>query len=240
MDVCCQRIPAGKRRMKKHSPLPLTIPAFGNPNAPPDSVSYAVYIRDMASASLHSHESDRKGLETYTGILREKKLYELLQDEHGRFFRSWTEFCLAKQPYGLERSADDIAALLTEAKDAKTIAEQAEPLKEHGTNQHTEGSGGNGVTSSVTPRGNSAAYRTARIARDAPAVLERMKAGEFSTVAEAERAAGLKIIEDRRIWLSANPEEAAEQLIKKFSHAYLTALVQTLRVKLTEGGKEAA
>ena len=41
----------------------------------------------------------------------------------------------------------------------------------------------------------------ARRARDAPEVFERMKAGEFCSVAEAERAAGVKVVSDRRVWL---------------------------------------
>jgi hypothetical protein len=47
--------------------------------------------------------------------------------------------------------------------------------------------------------GNGKEYRTAKLARDAPEVVERMKAGEFRSVAEAERAAGLTVVSDRQL-----------------------------------------
>jgi len=43
---------------------------------------------------------------------------------------------------------------------------------------------------SDTGRGTSATYRIAKLKRDHPDVAERLEAGEFKNVAEAERAAG--------------------------------------------------
>jgi len=60
--------------------------------------------------------------------------------------------------------------------------------------------------------GNRSDYLVARIARDRPDILERMKAGEFASVREAAREAG--IIKDVslvnqviRLWEKATPEE---------------------------------
>src|SRR5215468_9438523 len=60
--------------------------------------------------------------------------------------------------------------------------------------------------------GNRSDYLVARIARDRPDILRRMKAGEFASVREAAREAG--IIKDVsvvnqvvRMWEKATPEE---------------------------------
>jgi hypothetical protein len=75
-------------------------------------------------------------------------------------FRSWTEFCLAKRPYGLERSALDIAALVQEAKDPKAAAEKAKPLAEHRRPTKEEEDKGNDVTFMGPKKGNSSSYLT--------------------------------------------------------------------------------
>jgi hypothetical protein len=60
--------------------------------------------------------------------------------------------------------------------------------------------------------GNRSDYLVSRMARDRPNILERMKAGEFTSVREAARAAS--IIKDLplvnqvvRLWEKATPEE---------------------------------
>jgi hypothetical protein len=80
----------------------------------------------------------------------------------------------------------DIDAIIAERKDAAKRAKEAKPLKEHGEV-------GNGRESRVdiinsTQGGTGAEYLTARIARDNPEILERMKAGEFPSVPPNEKA----------------------------------------------------
>lgn len=73
----------------------------------------------------------------------------------------------------------------------KRLAERTRPLQENLT---TPGTGrGNTVvhTSPSYKGGHSRAYLVARIARDRPDILERMKAGEDEYVAQAARAAGI-------------------------------------------------
>ena len=60
--------------------------------------------------------------------------------------------------------------------------------------------------------GNRSAYLVARMARDRPDILERMKAGEFASVREAAREAGIirevSLVEQvLRLWQKATPEE---------------------------------
>ena len=52
---------------------------------------------------------------------------------------------------------------------------QAQPLAQHGTNQHSEPEGEHVTTSPPPERGNGQAYLLRRLARDAPDVLERVQ-----------------------------------------------------------------
>jgi hypothetical protein len=87
---------------------------------------------------------------------------------------------------------------------------KAKPLAEHGGDRKSEEI--QVCDSNLKVKGGTNEYYTARIARDAPDVLERMKAGEFCSVAEAERAAGiLKEVTGldllKRAWGKASQEE---------------------------------
>ena len=60
--------------------------------------------------------------------------------------------------------------------------------------------------------GNRSDYLVARIARDRPDILARMKAGEFASVREAAREAGMikapsLVTQVVRLWAKATPEE---------------------------------
>jgi hypothetical protein len=60
--------------------------------------------------------------------------------------------------------------------------------------------------------GNRSDYLVARMARDRPDILERMKAGEFASVREAAREAGIikdvsLVTQVIRLWKKATPEE---------------------------------
>ncbi len=63
-------------------------------------------------------------------------------------------------------------------------------------------------------RGTAADYLTARIARDRPDILKRMKAGEFSSVRQAAKEAG---IVRERISIALDPVKAAEAIFRHFS-----------------------
>ena len=67
------------------------------------------------------------------------------------------------QSLGLGRSPQDLAAIIGEARDPKTIVEKAKPLGEHGGDRKSEEIQGTGSTLKV--RGSTKEYRTARLAR---------------------------------------------------------------------------
>ena len=88
----------------------------------------------------------------------------------------------------------------------------AQPLGEHGTNQHTEDLARTkgGSLHYLLPPSRGSAYLTARIARDRPDIWERMRLGEFESVAAAAREAGIKMPKPRRaVTLGDNVERAA-------------------------------
>ncbi len=66
-------------------------------------------------------------------------------------------------------------------------AETAEPISQHGGSRVNKQ--GDNIT--LTQRGTEPKYLTARIARDHPDILERMKAGEYTSVRQAALDAGI-------------------------------------------------
>lgn len=91
------------------------------------------------------------------------------------------------------------------------MAEAAEPLQP-AENHPGPGRGHTKKPHEKAKAGNRSDYLVARMARDRPDILERMKAGEFTSVREAAREAG--IIKDVslvhqvvRLWEKATSEE---------------------------------
>jgi hypothetical protein len=82
-----------------------------------------------------------------------------------------------KSPHGAMVDAEVIERIIAERKSAEARAERAKPARNQG-HPTKEDQGDKGTTSTFTGvRGGNPDYRMARIARDAPEVLERMKAG---------------------------------------------------------------
>ena len=57
--------------------------------------------------------------------------------------------------------------------------------------------------------GNSSNYRIAKLKRDHPQIAERLEAGEFKSVSEAERAAGVKPAKKRLLRFSIDLDDLA-------------------------------
>lgn len=108
----------------------------------------------------------------------------------GRGSRTWglrqvavDGFCRTPKPFGLGYAPADIDAIIAErrARDAQELA-----LQSDGCPTREENPGGRGKTSdNISSFGTDAEYLTARIARDRPDILDRMKAGEFRSVRAA-------------------------------------------------------
>jgi hypothetical protein len=103
-------------------------------------------------------------------------------------------------------------------REVQRLASQATPLLPSGEQPRP----GRGHKARVPKQktGNRREYLVARIARDRPDILERMKAGEFASIWEAARVAGIvrdtrmalkgnaPLVEQvKRLWDKASPEE---------------------------------
>jgi Arc/MetJ-type ribon-helix-helix transcriptional regulator len=102
-------------------------------------------------------------------------------------------------------------AVQTGKEKTKACAESATPLAKHGGDRTREQE--QGAVRTLLRRGSeSASYLTARIARDRPDILKKMKAGEYKSVRAAARDAGiLKLASPfdllKRAWGKASEEE---------------------------------
>lgn len=103
-------------------------------------------------------------------------------------------------------------------------AAQAQPQPSLGTNQHSEGGSDNVRPSS---HGNSQAYLLRRLARDAPEILERVKAGEFKSARAAAIEAGI-IRPVPTVRLVDDPVKVAAAIKRHLTRDQLVELVEAL------------
>jgi hypothetical protein len=100
----------------------------------------------------------------------------------------------------------------TTAKDARSNGWPQPPPLQPAENHPGPGRGHTKKPHEKAKAGNRSDYLVARIARDRPDILEWMKAGEFTSVREAAREAGIikdvsLVTQVVRMWEKATPEE---------------------------------
>lgn len=197
----------------------------GSIDAPPGSRAWAIAVRREIYSALHDRKSASQNLRAYVDLFREHKGYLQLSDRRGRPFATHEAFCVAPYPFGLGYRPEDIDQIIVERKDREVSDRAANPLTllEHGRppKGEQEDKGSNGTLK----RGNPADYLTARIARDHPEILNRMKAGEFRSVRQAALEAG---IVRPTITLPLAPLAAVRLIAKYFKDDALEALLRGL------------
>jgi hypothetical protein len=204
-----------------------TLDEVGNLNAPPGSRDWAVAVCLDIQSTLNDVKGDAEHLDVMIALIREHKGYRQLKDRRGRPFATYEAFCIEKQPFGLGYRTDDIDRIIGERR-ARTTAETAEtPLKlldDRGPATKEEQAS---IPSERrnTSYGETTNYLTARIARDRPDILERMKAGEFPSVRKAALEAGFV---RPTITLPLDPDAAVRLIVKHFKGEALEALVRGL------------
>ena len=87
--------------------------------------------------------------------------------------------------------------------------------KPHGGDRKSEKARENQGSNRTLNRGTIAEYLTARLARDRPDILERMKAGEFPSVRAAAREAG--IVRPTSMFYTDNIDDALRAMLRHFS-----------------------
>jgi hypothetical protein len=166
----------------------------GDIAAPPGSKPWAVAVCLDIQTTLNDINGDAQHLRVMVNLCREHKGHRQLVNRRGKPYATFEEFCTTPQPWGLGYSKDDIDAIIAERHERQSPekrAEEAKPLKPNGGNRKGKESVlyDNTDSPKSARQGTSAPYLTARIARDRPDILERMKAGEFKSV----RAAALEL-----------------------------------------------
>jgi hypothetical protein len=147
---------------------------IGNPDSPPGSEPWAKWMLGQAKLRRQELQRDVVGLQEIV-----KKL-----EKHA----AWK--ALGFMSYGLGRSQCEIDAVIAERK-ARNAQEMAKspPVLLDGPGPATEQE--RAIGSVTTNMGRGSDYLTARIARDHPDVLKRMRAGEFPSVRRAAIEAGI-------------------------------------------------
>lgn len=154
----------------------------GDQFAEPGSRQWAIYFTNRAKMVRDQVHNDAERLRGLVDRLEEHRAWEALG------LPSFSMLCATK----LQLDSGELEAI-RKAKRGQTVGEVL-ALKPHGTNRFTDDRGDkNENVTSIKQRGNDSTYRIAKLKRDAPAFAERLEAGEFPNVREAERAAGFPV-----------------------------------------------
>lgn len=183
----------------------------GDPDAPPGSLPWAKWFVGQAKLRRSDLNRDATGLKAIIAKLEKHAGWQALG------FSSMVGMC--KTELALEENEVE---LIRQAKRGVTLgaviaaAKRAKPSGPPGTNQHSEGV--DNVNSSKG--GNDPDYLTARIARDRPDILEKMKAGEYRSVRAAAIEAGIVKV--------PTPYEQTTKLLAKLSKPERKRLYEAL------------
>lgn len=138
-------------------------------------------------------------------------------------FAVWGEL---ERTYQFAHRCDPELFNATYSEATKAVADRAENAKPAPTHEdHPGGRGKKELRSEEVSYGETADYLTARIARDHPDILERMKAGEYTSVRRAALDAG---IVKPRLSIPADPTGASRAILKRFQGDDLATLLREL------------
>lgn len=188
--------------------------------ATPGSRHWCVGMRFRIQQLLDSHAEDHEGLQRCVSFFLEQKGWLALKDAKGRAFASYTDFCKARRPHGLERAPEEIEAIISEGIAKRAAQALAADPQEEALSGQGEHQGANQYSTKAlslqgkdsTEGGNSASYIVRRLKRDAPQVAEALARGEYPSARAAGIAAGIVKVPTpldlmRRAWAKASKKE---------------------------------
>ncbi len=172
----------------------VTLGDIGDPSAPPGSKAWATWIHTELHCVLAETKGKSDHIKSLVDLMVQHKGYRHLCDGSGRAFKTYEEFCTAPHPYGLGYRPEDIDRVIGERAHAERAAKTLEAARENqeplnGKAGRPKGNDSKSTKGNHSRGGNNTAYRVQRLRRDAPAIAARLDAGEFKSVAAAERAA---------------------------------------------------
>jgi hypothetical protein len=179
-------------------------------------------VRVKLTGALHDAEFSADSAKRWLDVMKMHEGWRQLEDQKGNRFLSFELFCQERRPFGLGYCPDAIDRIIRERreKEAAARAAEAKPLADPGRPKKEEREGNKGSDTTISS-GRGSDYLTARIARDRPDILERMKAGEFKSVRAAALEAG---IVKRSFQCPVDPEGAARLLRKHLPSAEIKKL----------------
>ena len=188
---------------------------LGDPDAPIGSKLWALWLHNEIRKTYYDKQQKGDLLRVLIDMAHKYQSWQ----EFG--YLTWEDFCIER----LHVKADDID---TEARArVAAVAEAAKPLPSHGAigngrksrdynyNLYSDDSRSRVEGQAPDNQGTSPEYLTARIARDRPDILEKMKAGEYSSVRSAAIDAGIVDPGKAPYQLPKDPKKAGVYLAKR-------------------------
>lgn len=214
-------------------------PGLFNAGAPIGSKPWAEHRKKELEQAIDSAIAGRIRFSSELVDFWQTQAWQLFTDKIGDPFRSFYAFARAQRPYGLGCTEDDYNALMDAAK--RTVQDFAEQYGDEPLNDSSGAPVGssnawkaydtitkiNDDNISINFRdskdgGTSAAYLTRRIARDRPDLIQRMKAGEFSSVRAAAKEAG--IVKDK-FQMPMEPDAAGRYLAQRVDREWFETMM---------------
>lgn len=143
-----------------------------------------------------------EGAEWLLKAIEEVDRLELWKSYWNGFYKTREEFISAKVLHDFKVVEQTIPAILERLHAGESVnlertsGERVEfipPLSRHGGDRKSDQHNKKENVMLIERQGNAAKYRIAKLKRDAPEFAERLEAGEFPNVREAERAAGFPV-----------------------------------------------
>lgn len=189
---------------------------LGDADAPIGSRSWCLYTANEIRKMLYDKQQLGARLHDYVSAFQERQGWQELG------FLTWEDFCVKRLQVRADEVEQEARARIA------AIAEKAVPLVIHGGDRKTiQYNNYNVDIPSI--QGTSPEYLTARIARDRPDILERMKAGEYKSVRAAAIDAGIVDPEkSKRYSLPADPTAAARYLLTRVDAGWVATFVAEL------------
>jgi hypothetical protein len=188
----------------------------GDPDAPPGSEPWAKWMLGQGKLRRGDLDRDVSGLQTVIRKLEKHAAWKTLG------FESQSSLCrdgllLDDRAVELIRAARPGVSLraVLAAENPKTLFPVGPPTKELKEKRKP-----NGANSTIRRGSTQTEYIAARIARDHPVILEKMKKGEFKSVRQAGIAAGIVKV--------PTPYEAAVKAAEKLSKSEKKKLAKWL------------
>lgn len=198
---------------------------IGNPDAEPGSLPWARWFVFRAKKRREDLESDATALRELIEKLDRHEAWRPLNYPSLGMLCQLEIGLTEEEMDGLKaaRPGESVGVVLRRS--AQDRAETPLPLNPHGVKEDSRCRGSDTTSAPINKR-RDADYLTARIARDHPEILDRMKRGEFQSVRAAARAAG--IVRPTIQVVIDHPRDTARQLARHFDTVQLADLMDAI------------